>query len=253
MTMTKRWFSKVLVASAVAGAAAAGCAPPDPAPARGDDTIEASPALPDSLGEAERSLAQLERLLLETDSLSLTYDIRSTGAFEASLSGQLLRSGTILGLRTAGHFGEDTVNGVVLQEDGRLEVTLGDSTTALPAPPATWDALVLGMTRMGLLHNLARLTEMQPPDRMEGGVGEWVRAGDVRLEEGDAAGGRNLVFDVVVGGEVSGAATLVLGSGGLPVERRQRVDFGGATMEVLERYTWIRVPVAPGTAETFSF
>jgi hypothetical protein len=200
-----------------------------------------------------RALARLERLLLETDSLSLTYDVRSTGAAEARLSGQLFREGSTLALRAAGHLGEEKVNAALLEEAGDLELTAADSTRVVPAPASTWEAMALGLTRMGVLHNLTRLAEGKLPDRAHEGIGGWLRAGEVRAEEGDVPGGVNIVFEVVVDGEVRGEATLVLGSGGLPVERRQRVDFGEATMEVLERYTWIRVPVEPGTAETYSF
>lgn len=238
-------------ALAVIALVLAGCSSGDAPGAGGADQDDRAAGEATDPGSA--ALARLERLLLDADTLSLTYDVRSTGAFEARLSGQLLREGATLGLRTAGHFGEETVNGGVLEKEGRLELTLDDSTSVGPAPDATWEALALGMTRMGILHNLARLTERELPDRAEGGVGEWLQAGDVRVEEGEVPGGVNLVFDVRVDGEVSGEATLVLGSGGLPVERRQRVDFGEATMEVLERYTWLHVPVKPGTAETFSF
>lgn len=226
------------------------CAPPDTPggePAESDaDPVQAS-------SEGARALAHLEGLLLGADTLSLTYDVRASGAVEARLSGQLLREGPSAGLRTAGHFADETVNGALLVEDGRLRVSLDDSTTVGDPPAALWEALALGFTRMGILHNLARLTARELPDRAGGGVAAWVRTGEVRVEGGDAAGGINLVFEVIVDGVPSGETTLVLGSGGLPVERRQRVDFDGETMEVLERYTWIRVPVEPGTAPTYSF
>jgi hypothetical protein len=49
------------------------------------------------------------------------------------------------------------------------------------APAGLTEALVLGFTRMGILHNLARLTRGAAPDHADGGVREWVEVRDVHV------------------------------------------------------------------------
>ena len=42
-------------------------------------------------------------------------------------------------------------------------------------PPALNEAIVIGLTRMGHLHNIAVLTGGLPPDHSDGGAADWVR------------------------------------------------------------------------------
>ncbi|MEM1044188.1 MAG: hypothetical protein AAGI91_16385 [Bacteroidota bacterium] len=122
-----------------------------------------------------------------------------------------------------------------------MRLSRGDSLVAeTERPPALREALALGFTRMGLLHNLARLTAAQPPDRAEGGVAQWVIVhgaawGTRRTIDGRAVQG--LRFDLRVSGTEAGTATLWLDAAtGLPVRRDQVVRFPDGTMTVTESY-----------------
>jgi hypothetical protein len=88
---------------------------------------------------------------------------------------------------------------------------------------------------MGVLHNLARLTEAAPPDHSEGGVREGVTVG------GFAADSEGISFDLMVDGEPVGSATLQLDENGLPSVRRQSVTFPDGEMVVTETYRSVTV------------
>ena len=99
---------------------------------------------------------------------------------------------------------------------------------------------VIGLTRQGLLHNLAMLTAGRPPDHADGGVAEWVEVVEPQLGPPEVFGegqARPLEFAITVSDQPVGHATLWLDDRGLPIERRQVVNFPEGQMRVTERYT----------------
>ncbi len=95
-----------------------------------------------------------------------------------------------------------------------------------PAPSALAEALVIGFTRMGILHNLARLTAGQIPDQAEGGVRDFVQVSGFGLEENSGQEGQLVRFALTVNGQPSGDASLLIGDdGATPLQRTQRVAF----------------------------
>jgi hypothetical protein len=111
----------------------------------------------------------------------------------------------------------------------------GKPTASSPQPcaPEVRDALVIGMLRMGLLHNAAMLIGGNWPDHAEGNVHNWVR-----IERWQTLDARSIKFDVVVRTDVMGDATLTFDAAGagLPSERRQLIHFEEGDMDVSERY-----------------
>ena len=104
---------------------------------------------------------------------------------------------------------------------------------------------VIGLTRLGFLHNLAMLTAGTPPDRADGGVTDWVTADDPSLggpevPEGDRT---SVSFNITVAGTPAGAAVLDLNDDGILLGRRQIVVFPEGEMRVSEQYT--RVVIRP--------
>jgi len=189
--------------------------------------------------------AQMERRLLDAPDLHLRYTVASEGAFDASLAGTLqIRQGPVVELQAAGTFGDAPVT-LHLLSDGRTMVGGSAQRTFREAtPPALHEALVLGLTRMGILHNLARLTGGATPDRAAGGVEEWVEVREIAVEPpaaGADPGQLVLAFAIHVAGTRTAEARLWIDRRtGLPVRREQVVSFPGGSMRVVEHYEFDR-------------
>jgi hypothetical protein len=189
--------------------------------------------------DAADALAALEtRLLIESG--TFRYHVTSEGAFASDLTGIVEMTGDYVGLTAEGDFGGTPTQLQLTVLDDEVEMVVGGEKTTVARPEALREAVVLGMTRMGLLHNLARLTVAKPPDHAEGGVAEWVEThsaawGPTESVEGVEA--RALRFALRVAGTEATEATLWLDTAtGLPVRRDQTTEFPGGTMTVVERY-----------------
>lgn len=177
--------------------------------------------------------------------LRLGFALQAEGAVVASLAGSLVIDDEV-DLRVKGQLGG-------AEHDLRLW-TQGDHLLAgspsapgldVPRPPALASALVVGLTRMGLLHNVAMLIAGRAPDGADGSVTAWVQTVEhARVEppgDGDA-----LRFVIVVSGQRVGEATLWLDRDGRPVRREQTVEFPDGQMRVVERYWPLAEPSAGG-------
>lgn len=198
-------------------------------------------------GTVGRRFAALEDRLLAEPGLSFGFDIRAEGAVSAHLEGHLVvgRDHTVQ-LVAEGDFGGRKVE-VEMHGDGkRLRGNNGGKAFDIETPPALAESLVVGLTRMGLLHNLARLVGGQHPDHAEGGVRDWVTLDAFRAENPQGPL-RGLSFDLQVGGQPSGRATLwTMDPNGWPKERQQTVQFPEGKMEVQESYVFLMQGSADG-------
>jgi hypothetical protein len=166
----------------------------------------------------------------------LAFHVTAEGAFTADLAGRLvIRGDDVLTLEATGHFGGRPVELAVEAAEGRMVGGNGAETFDTTTPPALREAVVVGITRMGVLHNLARLVAGAPPDHADGGVREWVVTHSFAWAEGQEAE-RGVNFALTVAGEPSGEATLWLDAQGAPALREQVVRFPGGEMRVTERY-----------------
>jgi hypothetical protein len=171
---------------------------------------------------------ELEQQFLDSEGINLAFEISSEGAVNSALIGRLaLCKGNRILIQSSGElFGQPVKNS--LQSDG-LVMNLNRQQQVLP--PKLNEAVVVGMLRMGLLHNLARLGGNLAPDHAGGGVADWVQVPVVRVNSD------NLYFDILVAGTRAGRAELVLSDDGLPLTRVQKVYFGTEEMHVTESYT----------------
>jgi hypothetical protein len=104
-----------------------------------------------------------------------------------------------------------------------------------PTTPALRDAVVLGLSRMGLLHNVANLTQGLPPDHAGGGVREWLQAVKFKRVRGGVS------YAIHIDGADHGETTLYIDSKTkLPRKRTAVIHFPNADMRVTETY---RFPV----------
>jgi hypothetical protein len=187
--------------------------------------------------------AEIENRLLKASVISGRFTASAEGAVSASLQGALETSrGAEIDLNATGTFGEDGVT-LYLRSDGRtMEGGNAGRMFRENAPAGLTEALLLGLTRMGILHNLARLAGGAAPDRAEGGVGEWVEVRDIEFapatgQEEPGSGLIGLRFVIYVSGRQAAEATLWLDPhSGLPVRREQVVAFPGGAMTVTESY-----------------
>jgi hypothetical protein len=165
--------------SATPGAAAQGTADP---PASAD-----SSAPPDAL------FRNLEERLLGAPAWRMRYTITADGAVAASLSGTLqLADSNQVELHATGTFAGAPAT-LHLRSDGRrMDGGSEKRTFTAAAPPELREAVIIGLTRMGLLHTLARLTAGAAPDHATGGVQEWVRVKELTGEKAGAVGPRGI-------------------------------------------------------------
>ena len=103
---------------------------------------------------------------------------------------------------------------------------------------------MIGLTRMGILHNLALMTAGQAPDHGEGGVREWVTVSDFKggkvTDDSREVWVRS--FQITVAGAPSGSAALWIDAAtGDPLRRSQTVQFETGEMKVIEEYEAIKL------------
>ena len=210
--------------------AAAACRPEaNPEPARTADPIA-------SIDPAEVVRA-LENRLLDANVARLTFHVTAEGAFQADIRGELnIDTGGRVGLTGTGFFGPDSVDLFLRSERGKLEYGNGPDRTTAPTPSYLTESLLIGLSRMGILHNLARLTENAPPDHADGGVLDWVVLDSFQADTAAIGETYPVTFALTVAGEPSGTASLEIDRNGYPVVRRQTVQFAEEEMRVVERY-----------------
>lgn len=237
---------RLLRLSALAAPLALACAcsaPPPPAPAAApapDYEVVPISTAEEAAAGAEAAFAALEERLLSAP-VAMRFHITSEGAFASELAGTLRMEGDVARLEARGTFGADSARLHLAADADSVRGGNGERIFAGPTPPALREALALGLTRMGLLHNLARLVAASPPDHAEGGAGEWVGTEGHAWVEGGEAG--EMRFGIVVDGTDVAEATLRLDPAtGLPAVRTQTVRFPGGEMRVVERYEWEAAP-----------
>lgn len=142
----------------------------------------------------------------QTDTLHLRFEIISTGAFEAELNGALKLFGKRFSeLTVGGHFGHVPVNMQWISTQDSLFLRTNGMDKHFANHDSLTKSIWIGMHRMGLLHNLARLTSLYPPDKMDGGVSTWVRADSVHQLEKN-----KIKFDIFVQNTPSDEASVLI-------------------------------------------
>jgi hypothetical protein len=226
--------ASTLVGLAATLAAVAGCAP-----ATADTGHPGAPPSAAAEGPAEAFHA-LEARLLETRAARASFRITAEGALAVTLDGVLVMAGEDgLSLDAAGTFGDRVVRLELRVADGVMTGSNGVDTFSDRAPAHVREAVLIGLARMGLLHNLARLVAAMPPDRAAGGVTDWVRAVDIGwVSPVEGSAGPGVRFRILVAGQDMGEAELWLDAARLPLRRDQTVRFPQGEMRVREEFSW---------------
>ena len=184
-------------------------------------------------------LSAVEGHLLAARAIDCDFEIESSGAVSSKITGTLkMQRGRgderdQVQMTAQGTFAGQPIHLSLTTTDGELLGGTDPDHHFGPQPDALIEASVIGWTRMGLLHNIAMLTANRPPDHASGGVMQWVRSTEITREPGSPT----LGFGIEVDGQPSGTAELDCTQSGVPIERRQHVEFPNGTMHVIERYT----------------
>jgi hypothetical protein len=190
---------------------------------------------------AEAMFRELEDKLLNEKSLRFKFKLTSEGLANSSLRGQLrLKSGNRVEIDVSGTFQSQTVS-TRFESDGKeMRWSIADRKFDLETPKALNEAILIGFTRMGLLHNVAALLRGEPPDHADGTVEDWVVASDFLFAAPDPSSkirGRSIRFQVSVEGKAVADANYWISSlTRLPVERRQTVHLNSGDMKIVETY-----------------
>jgi len=192
------------------------------------------------------SFARMEQRLLDAHEFELHYVITAEGAFTANLEGAIeLRGDNIAEIWGTGSFGEQFVDFSFTSNGEDIFASTADGSFDANTPEELNKALVIGMTRMGLLHNIVRIISGELPDHASGGVEEWVivrdfSGGPLQQLDGGTRSASPVHFNLVVSGVPSGRATLwEEPSLSIPIGRDQVVQFETGEMRVKERYSQI--------------
>lgn len=207
-------------------------------------SVESEPTATDADRDdaATRAMSELEQRMLAAERVEIAFVIESEGAVESKLEGQLAWSsdGT-LSLTATGTFAGQPQQLELRADATTIEVVHASEVRSHgPRPSALIEALVIGITRMGLLHNLAMLSAGLPPDHADGGATEWVEYIEPTLGPAEARGdaqARPLAIQITVSEQPVASATMWLDEDGLPIERQQVVNFPEGQLRVAERYT----------------
>ena len=201
----------------------------------------------------EAAFQRLEKDLLAAPAVRISYSITAQGAYDASLSGVLLMAeGNRMRLEASGSFAGEPVDALLVSNGMGLSITVGGEETLLKTPGQLNEAVVIGLTRMGLLHNLARLTGGVPPDHAAGAAAEWVKVSEFSIAdapEDPPVDGVPVEFGIVLSQEPVGEVTMWLDPRtGLPMLRTQTVLFPEGDMLVTEAYHEVDLEAEPAAA-----
>lgn len=204
-----RWCHLAALMLLVMACRGAGGAPPPAAP---------SPPL---------TRAAAEAALLASPAWRAEVDIRAEGEYPAELTAAVeVATGNRVRIDARGTFMGAPVELSWVSDGAR-------TSTGAATPPATAEAIAIGVARMGLLHNLARLIAGAPdPDHAAGGAAEWV----VVTDEQAADAGVTRYGLTVAGVPSAEVEVEVTGSEPRFARRRIVVHFDGGEMTVVENY-----------------
>lgn len=188
----------------------------------------------------------VEQRLLEAETIALTYRVEAHGAINVGIDGTLyLRNDQAVLFLGKGTFMTNPADLHLTSDGTQMQGGSAAGTFDTETPEALNESLIVGFMRMGILHNLARLTAGYAPDHADGGTAEWVEVRDVTTPESVILKDRpaqKMTFQIYVADQHSGEASLWVDTEtGLPLQRTQVVHFEHGTMNVVEQYRTLKL------------
>jgi hypothetical protein len=187
------------------------------------------------------AVTALEGRLAAAPAVRLKYTIASQGVVVSSFQGTLvLQRGNRVRLEANGTLDQKPSHPTLVSDGQKMQGGSLEKTFASDAPPALGDAVLLGMTRMGLLHNLVALSGGAPPEGADGSMRTLASVSHVARGTNEPVNGveaERYDFKVFVRGKPMGDATLWIDPrNGLPLKRHQVVHFPDGELTVDENY-----------------
>ena len=206
-----------------------------------DATSKESVATLPGLEDAETAFRTIEERLLAANTVRVVSKIQAHGAVNATLDGTLLlQQANLVNMDFAGVFASNPVYLLLTSDGSWMRGGPKQEMFGLATPDALGQGILIGATRMGLLHNLVLLSSGSPPERTDGTVQEWVRVSNFQLGKRMVIAGADaqaVDFDIFVDGQHSAHGSLWISlETGLPVQRDQTVFFSEGDMRVVEQY-----------------
>ena len=199
--------------------------------------------VPSHAGEdASTFFKELESKLLAAKTVRFNATAISEGAFAFSFNTEIvLAQGNRARLNAEGSMMKQARSPQLTSDGHQMVFGLAETNRKETTPGALNEGLLIGLTRMGIMHNLAMLSGGKAPDGTDGKAKEWVTLTDIRLKKGVSLDGKQtnqVTFGITVGGVPSATAVLWLSlDHGLPLRREQTVAFDGGSMTVIETYS----------------
>jgi hypothetical protein len=189
----------------------------------------------------EELFTALEKRLQDANNVTIGAVITASGAVDARVAGETqLVAGKQLRFGFRGKFmGEQWTAELFSNKTDTRWRTENDFFTGERGPELE-QSILLGFTRMGLLHNVATIGSGNPPEHADGGVTEWIKVvnfTEVVDEDLKGRATQRFGFEILVDGQDSGTVTLWLDAEtGMPARREQTVPFPDGEMKVVEIY-----------------
>jgi hypothetical protein len=204
---------------------------------------------------AESRFRELERRLLGAESVRIRGAAGSAGAVISGLEGEaLIASGNRAHLQFSGEFGGTEVTLALVADGEQMWGGNGTEQFESDVPAALTEGILLGFTRMGILHNLSLLSSASPPDGTDGTIDGWLTVSNFAWGESETLDGvptQALTFDLTVRETPPAQVVLWLDqANGLPVQREQVVHFPDGDMRAVEVYEAVEID-APFESERF--
>ena len=186
---------------------------------------------------AEAALAEIEQRLLDASVLRIDYVVEATGAVDALLHGDLVvQKPALAAIAAHGLFAGSDADLRLVSDGARVVGGNGANRFAQPLPEALREGMLIGLVRMGVLHNLAVLSSGAPPEAVDGSVRDWVEAHGFAWFDTNAKT-RGISFSIDVNDQPAGEVRLWIDNvSALPVRREQLVRFDNGDMKVIETY-----------------
>ena len=217
-------------------AVACGSSSPPPATAPAPAQASGPPA----------SLEALEQRLLAAHSLRIHARLASGGRIESSFEGTLVAgAGEHVRMDFQGSLGARPSDVRLVCDGAKMHGGSREHAFDFDAPPALREGLVVTWVRMGLLHDVARLSAGSPPEHVDGTAAKWLRvelatrAPDEPIRGAPTERWSYLLY--VDDKRVAEGDLWTDGKTGLPVRRRLTVHFPEGDMQAGEEYEQVEV------------
>ncbi len=178
----------------------------------------------------EEIIIDIESRLLQAQRVAFDFEIQAIGVVNAKLEGRFELDGDLITLSYHGSYGQHKRAGRFTADATTMISMVNEKSKSSQRPTHLKEGLLIGLTRMGLLHNLAGLQGGSFPEHCSGGAQKTLE-----LRNLNAGSDRAVVFDLIVRGRHSASGSLWI-DGPVPTMRKQSVYFDQGSMEVNEQY-----------------